>query len=690
MDKKISRKGFLKIAAATAMSCVTAGALAACEAGSSSVAASSAAAGSGTYIPGTYSAEATGIGANPVKVTMTFDAEKITDVQIDVSGETAGYGADIGDEMIEKILSAQSSEVDGHSGATITSNAIKKAAESCISQAKGIATEATAADTAETVVPDGMTTEEVESSIVELGDITPDETRDYDIVVVGAGAAGVPAAGWAAELGASVALLQKQSVVVSQGNCGSAIIHSKSTPAGEKMWVHMTNGLCDWRANTDLLNAYVEHSEEALMWYLNRAGLTAETEYGDGSLVDSNDDPSSLLHNDDKAINAYMCTSQDLTGVWKDRMDTYDFGDEHCYFFAPWIGPKPKNVGDVLAVVLENVQAKCPNLETFFNTPAVKLVTDGGKVTGVIGKDADGKYIQFNAAKAVILATGDYMNNDAMVRRWCPDVDQFDKKQFQKTGDGHIMAIAAGAKMENLGHTKMMHDFDSGLMYEEPFLYVDMEGHRFCNEDTGFVYMGNITKYVPKYNGANVDANHPDGSQGWYCQIYDSDYMSYANAPVPEAAMTKYIPGAVENPEGVFTNLLDTYKADTLDELAELLDIPADALKASVERYNELCDQGADVDFGKNMKYMHKIEKAPFWGIRKHIRVSSIDSGVNTNANGQALDADGNVIEGLYCVGNLGGTFYGGADYPFHQTGLSLGRCYTFGMIAAKHALGQL
>ena len=689
MSNKISRKGFLKIAAATAMSGATAGVLAACEAASSSVAASSSAA-AGVYTPGTYTAEATGIGANPITVTMTFDAEKITDVQIDVSGETAGYGADIGDEMIEKILSAQSSEVDGHSGATITSDAIKKAAENCINQAKGVATAPTTSNKAETVVPEGLTTEEVESSVVELGDITPDETMDFDIVVVGAGAAGVPAAGWAAELGASVALLQKQSVVVSQGNCGSAIIHSKSTPAGEKMWVHMTNGLCDWRANTDLLNAYVEHSEEALMWYLNRAGLTAETEYGDGSLVDSNDDPSSLLHNDDKAINAYMCTSQDLTGVWKDRMDTYDFGDEHCYFFAPWIGPKPKNVGDVLAVVLENVQAKCPNLETFFNTAAVKLVTDGGKVTGVIGKDADGKYIQFNAAKAVILATGDYMNNDAMVRRWCPDVDQFDKKQFQKTGDGHIMAIAAGAKMENLGHTKMMHDFDSGLMYEEPFLYVNMEGNRFCNEDTGFVYMGNITKYVPKYNGANVDANHPDGSQGWYCQIYDSDYMSYANAPVPEAAMTKYIPGAVENPEGVFTNLLDTYKADTLDELAELLDIPADALKASVERYNELCDQGADVDFGKNMKYMHKIEKAPFWGIRKHIRVSSIDSGVNTNANGQALDADGNVIEGLYCVGNLGGPFYGGADYPFHQTGLSLGRCYTFGMIAAKHALGEL
>ncbi|WP_367270501.1 FAD-binding protein [Ruminococcus sp.] len=63
---------------------------------------------------------------------------------------------------------------------------------------------------------------------------------------------------------------------------------------------------------------------------------------------------------------------------------------------------------------------------------------------------------------------------------------------------------------------------------------------------------------------------------------------------------------------------------------------------------------------------------------------------VITNENAQALDGSGEPIQGLYCAGNLGGPFYGGADYPFHQTGLSLGRCYTFGMIAAKHALGKL
>ena len=113
---------------------------------------------------------------------------------------------------------------------------------------------------------------------------------------------------------------------------------------------------------------------------------------------------------------------------------------------------------------------KHDNLDAYFSTPAVKLIMDGKRVSGVIAKNKDGRYIQFNASKAVILATGDYTNNAAMVQRWCPDIAEFDKKQFGKTGDGHILAISAGAEMENLGHTKMMHDFDSALMFEEYFL----------------------------------------------------------------------------------------------------------------------------------------------------------------------------------------------------------------------------
>ena len=542
----------------------------------------------------------------------------------------------------------------------------------------------------------GITDAEIAGSVCETGEITPDEVRDYDIVVVGAGASGVPAAGWAAELGAKTALLQKSHKVVSQGNCGSAIIKSRSTKAGIAKWIHHTNGLCDWRADTKQLKAYTEYSEEAMMWLFNRAGFTTETEYGDGSKVDSNTESAKLLKTDDgSGLCAFISTSGDFTGLWRDRENSYDYGDDHCYFWAPWIGPKPMNTGNALAKIVDK-ECRENGLEAFFSTPAVKLLTDGKRVTGVIGKNAEGKYIQFNASKAVILATGDYTNNPAMVKRWCPDIADFDKKQFGKTGDGHILAISAGAEMENLGHTKMMHDFDSALMWEEPFLYLNMEGERFTNEYTGFVYMGNLLKYQPSYKGNMLDANHKEtGSKGWYCTIYDSDYVNWAkdefvSGMVPPQVMEKFIPGAVENPQGVFKNLIDLHRCNTLEELAKELDIPFDKMKASVDRYNELCDKQYDEDFGKPAKYLHKIAKPPFWGARKHIRVSAEVSGVKTNENGQALHSDGTPIEGLYCVGNLGGPFYGGADYPFHQTGLSLGRCYTFGMIAARHALGKL
>lgn len=543
-------------------------------------------------------------------------------------------------------------------------------------------------------IPEGLTEKEVAFSTYEIGSIHVDEVRNFEIVVVGAGAAGIPAAGFAAENGAKTALLQKEASVVSQGNCGSAIIKSKSTKGGIAKWIHHTNSLCDWRADTKQLAAYAEYSEEALMWFLNRAGLTKETAYGDGSKVDDNAKCAELLNDGDK-LYAYRNTSKDFTGLWKDRQSVYDYGDDHCYSWAPWIGPKPLNVGNALKKVLDHVKEKCPNLETFFNTPAVQLIVECGRVTGVIGKTREGKYIQFNASKAVIIATGDYSNNKAMVERWCPDIAQFDKKQFGKTGDGHILAMSVGAVMENPGHTKMMHDFDSALMFEEPFLYLNMDGERFTNEYTGFVYMGNLLKSQPSFHGSNVDADHPNGSKGWYCAIYDNSYMQwpddeFVDGKVPPAVMEKYIPGMAENPQGVFPKLIDLHRCNTLNELAAELGIPYDRMKTSIDRYNELCDKGYDEDFGKPAKYMHKIEKAPFWAARKHIRVSACVAGVVTNENAQALDKDGHVIEGLYCVGNVGGPFYGGADYPFHHEGLSLGRCYTFGIIAAKHALGIL
>ena len=697
MSEKISRRNFLRTAT---LGAAAAGLLAGCgnNAASGSTAASTAA---GTYTAGTYSATATGINTTtPVTVTMTFSADAITDVQIDVANETKGYGADIADEMVKKILDAQSSEVDGHSGATITSGAIKKAAESCINQAKGVAVAPTEASKAETVVPDGLTTEEVESSVVELGDITPDETKDFDVVVVGAGAAGVPAAGWAAELGGHVALLQKQSIVVSQGNCGSAIIKSKSTEAGKKMWVHMTNGLCDWRADTSLLNAYVENSEEALMWYLNRAGLTDQTEYGDGSLVDSVKDPSSLLHNDEKEIFAYMCTSQDLTGVWKDRMDTYDFGDEHCYFFAPWIGPKPKNVGDVLATVLENVQAKNSNLEAFFNTPAVKLVHENGKVTGVIAKDENGKYIQFNASKGVILACGGYSGNETMMNALQPQSVEQTCINYSKPGakgDGIKACLWAGAIMDQT-HTSMIFDRgaikpdqvgeygkanDGALVWmgRQPFLKVNLNGERFMNE------------YMPYDLVLHAAASQPYHT---YCTVWDSKYPEDVERFATHGCSRLYphVNGTapvfpIEYIEGMNADLQDQgyiVQADTVEELADKLGLPKDTFAATVDRYNELAAKGEDEHYGKEDYRLSTLSEAPFYGVRQSggYLICTMD-GIQIDDNMHALDHDFKAIPGLYVIGDMSGNYFSGS-YPCLMAGAAAGRSATFGRFAGQNA----
>ena len=178
---KISRKGFLKIAAAAAMSGVTAGALAACNAASSSTAASSGAAGS--YTPGTYTGTAEGI-SSTVKVTMTFSDSAVTDVVVDTSGETASYGAAAAEELKNQLLNAGSDEIDGVSGSTITSDAVKKAAKSCFAQAKG------EASVTSVQLPTGDETDWLGKE-PDIDEAAITETVDTDILVIGAGDGGV-------------------------------------------------------------------------------------------------------------------------------------------------------------------------------------------------------------------------------------------------------------------------------------------------------------------------------------------------------------------------------------------------------------------------------------------------------------------------------------------------------------------
>lgn len=470
------------------------------------------------------------------------------------------------------------------------------------------------------------------------------KTYNYDVVVVGAGAAGVCAALSANESGVKVALLQKESVAISQGSGGSGIVLETSDPAGIEALISAEVAENGHRPKRALLRNWAYNSGEAVSW------MIAKAQAQNAQVKDQGDAPQSAI---------------------------LEINGHEMHYVMAYFGPKPYNNGDGMIALA--AQAAEEGVEIYYETPAVQLVgsADEGGVTGVIAQTADGSYVQFNAAKGVIMATGDYQNNTDMCQYYLPDLVNMERKQFNKTGDGHRMVVWAGGKMEDLNHTKMLHDFDSGpsSMGDMPFLAVKDDGSRFCNEETPLYLMNNYLR------GAD--------DCGWYTQIFDADYMSTAaswpGALVDPEGLQKYMPDVESDKTGVYPGLINTFAADSIEELAEKLGIDADALVATVERYNGLCEEGADKDFGKPAEYMVPVKTAPFYGIHRHVRVSAIVSGVEVDENNQCLTPDGTPIPGLFAIGNVAGGFYGGIDYPLLVKGLSLGRCYTAGYMCGRH-----
>ena len=173
-----------------------------------------------------------------------------------------------------------------------------------------------------------------------------------------------------------------------------------------------------------------------------------------------------------------------------------------------------------------------------------------------------------------------------------------------------------------------------------------------------------------------------EADQGDYNQIFDSNYMTAA-AEWPgklfdPEAIKVYMPEEDGEKTGVFKDQIATFKADTLEELAEKLGITdTAAFVESVKRYNECVAAGKDLDFGKEAKWLTAIDTPPFYGIHRH---------VNVGPNMEVLAVETNEpIPGLFAIGNTAGNFYGGVDYSMYMPGLSLGRAHTQGYVTGKY-----
>ena len=687
--KKISRKGFLKVAAAAAMSGVTASALAACNAGPSSSTAAST--GEAIYTPGTYTGTATGIGE--VKVTMTFSETAITDVVIDASNETESIGGVAAPTLKDALMAAQSTEIDNISGATITTNAVKKAAASCIEQAMGVHTAGgdTAASSSD---EDWLGTEpEIDESKVA-------KTVDVDVAVVGCGIAGVAACRSVAEDGGLVAAFEK----ADGPQCRSgeyAVINGKvQAKWGRNTWTreqiddiidsHMVEST--YRCKRSIMSKWAHNIGETFDWW-----------------VEANPD----LYYAETTRSAIPDESADnfIIPIFYPLPEHYDWKQERFPCYPTSVEFKP----DQHVTVEANMQKAIDtgNVQTFYGCFVEKLIMDNGRCVGLYARDAaTGEYIKCNASKGVILSTGDYSQNTKMLKHFCPEVIENNiqclftnvdvEGNFTNQGDGIQLGMWAGAQVQQ-SHAPMIHHMGGGadlagvgVMGNAGFLNLDLNGKRFMNEDLPGQQLENQIELQKNRESWQIfDSNWPEqlpympAAHGGAC--YYEDYASEDEGPKNNTTYRNY-----KSPYQLEAAVADgrAVKADTLEELVAKI-YPDDTAAQqtaldSIQRYNELAKAGYDEDFHKPASRMWAVENGPFYADKFTTALLLVCiGGLESDEDCHTFDADRNVIPGLYVAGNIQGNRFA-PEYPIGLKGVSHSMAMYYGYIAGKNALKDI
>jgi succinate dehydrogenase/fumarate reductase flavoprotein subunit/uncharacterized protein with FMN-binding domain len=687
--KKISRKGFLKVAAAAAMSGVTASALAACNAGSSSSTAAST--GEAIYTPGTYTGTATGIGE--VKVTMTFSETAITDVVIDASNETESIGGVAAPTLKDALMAAQSTEIDNISGATITTNAVKKAAASCIEQAMGVHTAGgdTAASSSD---EDWLGTEpEIDESKVA-------KTVDVDVAVVGCGIAGVAACRSVAEDGGLVAAFEK----ADGPQCRSgeyAVINGKvQAKWGRDTWTreqiddiidsHMVEST--YRCKRSIMSKWAHNIGDAFDWW-----------------VEANPD----LYYAETTRRAIPDESADnfIIPIFYPLPEHYDWKQERFPCYPTSVEFKP----DQHVTVEANMQKAIDtgNVQTFYGCFVEKLIMENGRCVGLYARDAaTGEYIKCNASKGVILSTGDYSQNTRMLKHFCPEVIENNiqclftnvdvEGNFTNQGDGIQLGMWAGAQVQQ-SHAPMIHHMGGGadlagvgVMGNAGFLNLDLNGKRFMNEDLPGQQLENQIELQKNRESWQIfDSNWPEqlpympAAHGGAC--YYEDYASEDEGPKNNTTYRNY-----KSPYQLEAAVADgrAVKADTLEELVAKI-YPDDTAAQqtaldSIQRYNELAKAGYDEDFHKPASRMWAVENGPFYADKFTTALLLVCiGGLESDEDCHTFYADRNVIPGLYVAGNIQGNRFA-TEYPIGLKGVSHSMAMYYGYVAGKNALKDI
>lgn len=501
----------------------------------------------------------------------------------------------------------------------------------------------------------------------EIADDEIIETVETEILVCGAGTSGLFTACAAAEEGAKVVCLEKGAIGGGVRDNLCALNSRLQKEAGEEIDENeIVNDMiryADNYCNPKLYHIWAQNSGEAIDWYQDRLEEAGFELFFEGA---KNAKPSLYKHWATGHIPSWPADAEfaGMTDVVNGKIVLGDY-------------------------------AKSKGVDFRFSTPMVRLVQDeSGKVTGAIAKSSDG-YIKINASKGTVVCTGGYARNEEMLKTLQPQT--LNKYSLSiaidgTTGDGIKACLWAGAHMDEV-HTAMVFDRvavkpdelggseTTGSLFwmgSNPWLKVNLNGERFTNEAAPYDYILNSTLTQPGHTVVD---------------IWDSDYEKCLEQfdihgcarvfPFDNGAPTNM---TLEATKGINEGLIENgyiVVADSIEELAEGLGLPAETLKKTVERQNENYDAGVDPDFGKDAHRLSAIRTAPFYGVRTSGYMLCTLDGITINESFQAVNDNGKAIEGLYVTGVDSGSYYA-HTYPNMSTGNCCGRSVTFGRMIGK------
>ena len=595
-------------------------------------------------VSGDFTGTAKGMGGD-VTVTLTLTDSKITGCTAEGADETQGIGTLALDQLPGQIAETGSSAVDGVTGATITSDAIKEAAAAALTAA-------------------GLNPDDFKTAVENNGEKAEDSTVDADIVIVGAGGAGMTAASTAAEEGKSVVILESQSMVggnsvrATGGMNAGKTVYQDENEFGEAAGVEKTlKTAAEKYADNETITALAKTvSEQWAEYQANPTGYFDSVE-----LMELDTMVGGKGINDPELVET-LCSNS---------ADAIDWLDEHgitLHNVASFGGASVKRIhrpvdadGKTISVgsyMIPLLQENCEKagVQILLNTTANEILTDAnGAAVGVKATGASGETVTVNA-KAVVLTTGGFGANLDMVTEYKPELKGFmTTNAAGAQGQGIEMATAIGAGTVDMDQIQIHPTVEAntaaliteGLRGDGAVL-INAEGKRFIDEvGTRDVVSAAEIAQTGSYSWLVVDQAMVDASsviQGYIKKGY-------------------------------------TVTGETYEELGKAMGVDEAAFAETMNTWNGYVDAKNDPDFGRT-SFANKLDTAPYYAIKVTAGVHHTMGGLKINTNTEVLKADGSVIPGLFAAGEVTGGVHGATRLG----GNAVADFTVFGRIAGKAA----